>query len=233
MDFRKEEIDYSLYVVTDRDLMSSATIEDCVERAIDGGCTLVQLREKSVSSLEFYRLAERVKTICDSRRVPLIINDRIDIALAVGAAGVHVGQSDLPATAVRKLIGPDKLLGVSATTLDEAMRAEKDGADYLGIGAMFPTGTKTDADIVSMEDLKKIRKAVSIPLVVIGGINEQTVPLFKGTGIDGLAVVSAVIAQPDIAAAARRMKMLFHPSAAREAPLSRGNDRREWQPLEN
>jgi thiamine-phosphate pyrophosphorylase len=209
MEFRKEEIDWSLYVVTDRDLMSSATLEESVERSIDGGCTLVQLREKSISSLEFFRLAERVKAICDSRRVPLIINDRIDIAIAIDAAGVHIGQRDLPAAVVRKLIGPDKLLGVSATTLKEAMQAEKDGADCLGVGAMFATGTKTDAGLVTLDELKKIRAAVSIPIVVIGGINEQTVSLFQGTGIDGLAVVSAVISQSDVTVAAQKMKRLF------------------------
>ncbi|MGE4489400.1 MAG: thiamine phosphate synthase [Kiritimatiellales bacterium] len=209
MEFRKNKIDWSLYVVTDRGLMSSATIEESVERSIDGGCGVVQLREKEISSLEFFRLAERVKTICDHRRVPLIINDRVDVALAVDAAGVHVGQSDLPAAVVRKLIGPDKLLGVSATTLDEALQAEKDGADCLGVGAMFATGTKTDADIVTIDELRKIRAAVSIPIVVIGGINEQTVPLFKGTGIDGLAVVSAVISQSDVTAAAQKIKSLF------------------------
>lgn len=210
MAFRKTKIDYSLYVVTDRTLVSSATVADGIERAIDGGCTLVQLREKESTSLEFFRLAERVKTICDRRRVPLVINDRTDVALAIDAAGVHVGQSDLPAAVVRKLIGPDKLLGVSATTRDEAVQAEKDGADYLGVGALFPTGTKTDAKIVPLDELKKIRAAVALPIVVIGGINEQTVPLFRGTGIDGLAVVSAVLSQPDITAAARRMKALFH-----------------------
>jgi thiamine-phosphate pyrophosphorylase len=189
--------------------MSSATVEECVERAIDGGCTLVQLREKEISSLNFYHLAERINRICDRRRVPLIINDRIDVALAVGAAGVHVGQRDLPAGVVRGVIGKDRLLGVSAVTLEQAVQAQTDGADYLGVGAMFPTGTKTDAETVTMEELKKIREAVSIPLVVIGGINEQTVPLFKGTGIDGLAVVSAVISAQDIEKAARKMKSLF------------------------
>jgi thiamine-phosphate pyrophosphorylase len=207
--FPKNEIDYSLYVITDRALMSSATVEECVERAIDGGCTLVQLREKEISSLNFYHLAERINRICDRRRVPLIINDRIDVALAVGAAGVHVGQRDLPAGVVRGVIGKDRLLGVSAVTLEQAVQAQTDGADYLGVGAMFPTGTKTDAETVTMEELKKIREAVSIPLVVIGGINEQTVPLFKGTGIDGLAVVSAVISAQDIEKAARKMKSLF------------------------
>ncbi|MDK2857577.1 MAG: thiamine-phosphate pyrophosphorylase [Verrucomicrobiota bacterium] len=209
MVFPKNEIDYSLYVITDRALMSSATVEECVERAIDGGCTLVQLREKEISSLNFYHLAERINRICDRRRVPLIINDRIDVALAVGAAGVHVGQRDLPAGVVRGVIGKDRLLGVSAVTLEQAVQAQTDGADYLGVGAMFPTGTKTDAETVTMEELKKIREAVSIPLVVIGGINEQTVPLFKGTGIDGLAVVSAVISAQDIEKAARKMKSLF------------------------
>ena len=135
-----------------------------------------------------------------------IINDRVDVALAVGADGVHVGQSDLPAREVRRLIGPDMLLGVSCATVEEAMAAQADGADYLGVGAMFATDTKTDTRPVSTETLCAIRAAVDIPIVIIGGINPKTAPLFYGTGISGLAVVSAIVAQPDIAAAARQLK---------------------------
>jgi thiamine-phosphate pyrophosphorylase len=141
--------------------------------------------------------------------LPLLINDRVDLALAVEAAGVHVGQSDLPARVVRRLIGNDKILGVSVSTLQEAIKAEEDGADYLGVGAMFATGTKTDAVLVTMNELKKIRAAVSVPIVVIGGINKTTIPQFVDTGIDGIAVISALIAEKDIALAARQLKKLF------------------------
>ena len=205
----KHKIDYTLYLCTDRGLMSTDTIEECVEQALAGGCTVIQLREKDCSSREFFELAKRVKTITDAAGAPLIINDRADIALAVGAAGVHVGQSDLPAHIVRKIVGPDAIVGVSASTLEEAVQAEKDGADYLGVGAMYATATKDDAEIVTLEELKAIRAAVSIPIVVIGGINLSTIPNFKGMGIDGLAVVSAVVAQKDIAGAARGLIKAF------------------------
>lgn len=205
----KPDFDLTLYLVTDRGLMSTPTLEQAVEQAIDGGVTLVQLREKDASSLDFYRTALGVKRLTDAAGIPLIINDRVDIALAVDAAGVHVGQEDLPARTVRAVIGREKLLGVSVSTVEEAVQAERDGADYLGVGAMFATGTKTDAELVSMEELKKIRSAVSLPIVVIGGIHEDTVPLFQGTGVDGVALVSAIIAAQDIAAASRSMKLLL------------------------
>ena len=205
----KNKMDYTLYLCTDRNLMTTKTIEESVELAIQGGCTVVQLREKDCSSLEFYQLALRVKAITDPYHVPLIINDRMDIALAVNADGVHVGQSDLPASVVRKMIGQDKILGVSASSLAEAVQAQNDGADYLGVGAMYSTATKTDAENVTLAELKEIRKAVSIPIVVIGGINKDTVGNFKGLGIDGLAVVSAIVAQKDIAAAAHELVTLF------------------------
>ena len=204
----KGEINYSLYLCTDRGLMTSATIEESVEAAVRGGATVVQLREKDCSSREFYELGLRVREITARYGVPLFVNDRADIALAVGADGVHVGQSDLPCKAVRA-IAPGMLVGVSASSLAEAVQAERDGADYLGVGAMFATGTKTDAEIVSMEELEAIRRAVSIPIVVIGGINKQTIPAFQGKGIDGAAVVSAIVAQPDPEAAARGLLQLW------------------------
>ena len=197
--------DYTLYLVTDRQLMSCDSLTEAVEQAILGGCTMIQLREKELSSLEFYNQAVAVKQVTDKYHIPLIINDRIDIAMAVQATGVH----DLPAAAVRKVIGENMLLGVSASSIAEAIQAQQDGADYLGVGAMFPTGTKTDADSVSMEELQKIRAAVSLPIVVIGGINKGNAGRFKPMGIDGLAVVSAIIAQSDIKAAAAELKDLF------------------------
>ncbi len=205
----KNKIDYTLYLCTDRDLMSSATIEENVELAIKGGCTVIQLREKNCSSKEFYDLAVSVKKITDKYNVPLIINDRVDIAMAVDAAGVHIGQSDLPADVVRRIIGDDKIIGISTAKLDEALKAVKDGADYLGVGAMYSTDTKTDARPVTMEELKEIRKNVDIPIVVIGGINMNTLGNFKNMGIDGLAVVSAIVAQPDVEKAAKDMYEAF------------------------
>ena len=151
-----------------------------------------------------------LKEITQRAEVPLIINDRVDIALAVDADGVHIGQSDLPAAVVRKMIGPDKIVGVSTATVEEAKRAQADGADYIGVGAMFDTSTKLNTRTVTMEQLADIRKAVSIPVVVIGGVNENNAGQFNGTGIDGLAVVSAIIAKPDIEAAARKLKEVFH-----------------------
>ena len=209
----KSNIDYTLYLVTDRALMRTDTLEEAVEQAIAGGCTMIQLREKDASSLDFYQTAMGIREITAKHHVPFLINDRADIALAVGADGVHVGQSDLPARVVREMIGKDRLLGVSVSTEGEAVRAMEDGADYIGVGAMYPTGTKTDAGIVSMDELKRIREAVPIPIVVIGGINQTTVPDFAGTGIDGLAVVSAVIAREDIAGAARELIRILGSSA--------------------
>ncbi len=201
--------DYSLYLVTDRMRMSTKTLGEAVEQAVIGGCTMVQLREKEILSLDFYVLASEMKKITDRYGIPLIINDRIDIAMAVGATGVHIGQKDIPADIARKVIGKDMLLGVSAVSAAEAVNAAKAGADYLGVGAMFPTRTKPDAGFVSMEELGRIRKAVDIPIVVIGGISKENAMLFQPMGIDGLAVVSAVIAQPDIKKSAADLKSLF------------------------
>ena len=166
---------------------------------------MVQLREKELSSLDFYWQAIKIKQITDSYHIPLIINDRVDIALAVGAEGVHVGQSDLPCSVVRRLVGDDMIIGVSVSELSEAVKAEADGADYIGVGAMYATGTKTDASLVTLDELDRIRRAVHIPIVVIGGINKSTIPNFKHRGIDGIAVVSAIAAQPDVEKAAREL----------------------------
>ena len=204
------KLDYSLYLVTDRVLMSTQTLAEAVEQAIFGGCTMVQLREMECSWLVFYEQALEVKQVTDRYEVPLIINDRVDIALAVQAAGVHIGQSDLPVPDVRRLIGMEMLLGVSVSSSEEAGQAMEDGADYLGVGAMFPTGTKTDANVVSMEELQRIRRITNLPIVVIGGINLDNAGLFRPMGIDGLAVVSAIIGQPDIRKAAAQMKEAFY-----------------------
>lgn len=201
----KPNIDYTLYLVTDREIMSTEKLETAVEQAILGGCTVIQLREKNCSSLEFFEIAISIKEITDRYQIPLIINDRIDIALAVDASGVHIGQSDMPARIVRKLIGNNKILGVSASNFEEAMKAYKDDADYLGVGAMFITDTKTDARFTSMDELAQIRKYIPLPIVVIGGINKTTIPIFKGIDVNGFAMVSAIISQPDIKAAAQNL----------------------------
>ncbi|WP_315081099.1 thiamine phosphate synthase [uncultured Clostridium sp.] len=205
----KNKIDYSIYLVTDRDLMSTSTLEEAVEKAILRGATLVQLREKECSSHDFYETALKIKKITQKHNIPLIINDRVDIALAVDADGIHIGQSDLPATIVRKIIGEDKIVGVSAGDLDEALKAQKDGADYIGVGAMYSTGTKKDATSTTMDELKEIIKTVSIPVVAIGGINKERVKDFREINIDGLAIVSAIIAQKDIEKATRELKEEF------------------------
>lgn len=205
--------DYSLYLVTDRLCMSTKTLTEAVEQAIMGGCTMVQLREKDISSSDFYDLAVEIKRVTDQYTIPLIINDRIDVALAAGAAGVHIGQKDIPAHIARKIIGRDMLLGVSVHSVQEAEMAAKAGADYLGVGAMFSTETKPDAVRVSMEELGRIRRAVNLPIVVIGGICRENAALFSSMGIDGLAVVSAIIAQDDIKQAANALKSVFITSA--------------------
>lgn len=202
----KHKIDYTLYLVTDRRLMSCKTIEESVSLAIDGGASVVQLREKDCSSRKFYELAIRVKRITEPHNVPLIINDRIDIALAANADGVHLGQSDIPCREARKILGADKFIGVSAALPEEAAQAQADGADYLGVGAVFTTKTKTNTRPVTPEIIKQIRAAVTIPFVVIGGINTENIKELYGLGINGAAVVSAVVAQPDITAAARKMR---------------------------
>lgn len=210
MGYRKD-IDYTLYLVTDRELMQEGkTITEAVEEAILGGVTLVQLREKRVSTLEYYNIACEVKAVTDRYDVPLIIDDRLDIALAVDAAGLHVGQEDLPAKVAREILGPDKILGVSARNLDEALEAKNAGADYLGVGAMFETSTKDDPVYVSIDELKRITKEIDIAVVAIGGVNENTIDRLKGTNIDGIAVVSAIIGKEDIRGAARDLLERFN-----------------------
>ncbi|SCM82432.1 Thiamine-phosphate synthase [uncultured Sporomusa sp.] len=190
-------VDYSLYLVTDRDCLGGKELVATVEQALQGGATVVQVREKNLSTLEFFQVTSRIKSITDKYGVPLIVNDRADIALAVDAAGLHIGQEDLPLAVARRLLGPDKIIGVSASTLEEALLAQEQGADYLGVGAVFPTNTKDDADSVSLAALKSIKEQVRIPVVAIGGINRSNVQPVMETGIAGVAVVSAVIAAQD------------------------------------
>ena len=204
--------DYRLYLVTDRNCLQQQTLEQAVEQAILGGVTLVQLREKAIASKEFYERALRIKAICHHYNVPLLINDRVDIALAVEADGVHIGQSDLPCGVVRQLLGKDKIIGVSARTAQQAIQAQADGADYLGVGAMFATSTKADAQTVTIASLTQIRQAVTLPIVAIGGINHTTLPALQqalqaaDTSIDGVAVVSAILGQKDVKLASQQLK---------------------------
>lgn len=195
-------------MVTDRAWLNGKQLEDDVEAAILGGVTIVQLREKDLSSKDFFTTALKIKQVTDHYRIPLIINDRLDIALAVDAAGLHVGQSDLPPAIARRLLGPGKILGVSVANQEEAVQAERAGADYLGAGAVFPTGTKQDADYVDYHELQRITGAVKIPVVAIGGINEANALRLKGSGIKGIAVVSAVFGKSDPQKAAETMKRI-------------------------
>lgn len=207
----KSKIDYSLYLCTDRSLMTAPTLELAVNDAIKGGCTVVQLREKHATSREFYQLALSLKRITGYYGIPLIINDRLDIAAAVNAEGVHLGQKDLPADIARAVLGEEKIIGVSANNLQAAINAELDGADYIGVGAVFQTSTKTDTKPVTIDKLKEIRSAVKIPMVAIGGIKRSNISQLNGMGINGVAVVSAVIGSKNITAAARELKALFNP----------------------
>ena len=205
----KPSIDYTLYLVTDSQLMTTPTLEQAVEQACKGGVTLVQLREKHLNTPDFTQLALKIKQVTDRFDVPLIINDNIEVALKVNAVGVHVGQDDMNAREVRAVIGEDKIIGVSVSNTDEAIQAQLDGADYLGIGAMSFTSTKPDAKVVGLEQLPRILEAVNIPSVVIGGINAQTIPHFAGMNLAGYSVVSAIIAQPDICAAAKHLRKVI------------------------
>ncbi len=194
-----------LYVVTDRSWLGENLLEDQVEEIIQAGASFIQLREKELSFNEFVRVGKKIKEITGENKIPFVINDNIEVALALDADGVHVGQSDMNARNVRALIGEDKILGVSVRTVEQALLAIEHGADYLGVGAVFSTSTKNDAEDVAFETLRAICDAVSIPVVAIGGINEKNIMELKGTGIDGVAVVSAIFAKPDVGAATREL----------------------------
>ena len=206
---KKEDIDYSVYLVTDRRNKTDEEFFYFIEEAIKGGTTVVQLREKTASTKEFYELALKVKEITSRYDVPLLINDRIDIALAVDSEGVHIGQDDMPADIAREIIGEDKILGVSASTVEEAKKAEKDSADYIGSGAVFPTATKDDADSVSKEELKEIVDSIDIPVVAIGGITVENANTLKGSGIAGFSVVSAIMSAEDPKVASKKLKEIY------------------------
>lgn len=199
----KAQPDYSIYLVTDDGCLQGRALIDCVREALEGGVTLVQYRAKTASSAEMYAEALQLKALCDSFNVPLIINDRLDIAMAVGAAGVHLGQDDLPCAAARKLLGEDYIIGVSAHNPAEAKAALQSGADYLGCGAVFGTATKADVKKLGTEGLAAICKAKGLPVVGIGGVTADNYREVRAAGADGAAIVSGILAQPDIRATVR------------------------------
>lgn len=204
---RLNKEDLLLYAVTDRRwLKDGETLVTRTEEAIDGGVTFVQLREKDLDEKNFEREGRELKELCRKRGVPFVINDNVELAAKLDADGVHVGQSDMEALDVRKIIGGDKILGVSAQTVEQAVTAEKHGADYLGVGAVFPTGSKDDAAEVSYDTLKAICDAVKIPVIAIGGITEDNVAELSKSGICGIAVISALYAKEDIKSAAQRLR---------------------------
>lgn len=194
----KTQPDYSIYLVTDDGCLQGRALIDCVREALEGGVTLVQYRAKTASSAEMYAEALQLKALCDSFKVPLIINDRLDIAMAVGAAGVHLGQDDLPCSAARKLLGEDYIIGVSAHNPAEAKAALQSGADYLGCGAVFGTATKADVKKLGTDGLAAICKAKGLPVVGIGGVTADNYREVRAAGADGAAIVSGILAQPDI-----------------------------------
>lgn len=199
----KAQPDYSIYLVTDDGCLQGRPLIDCVREALEGGVTLVQYRAKTASSAEMYAEALQLKALCDSFKVPLIINDRLDIAMAVGAAGVHLGQDDLPCAAARRILGEDYLIGVSAHNPAEAKAALQSGADYLGCGAVFGTATKADVKKLGTDGLAAICKAKGLPVVGIGGVTADNYREVRAAGADGAAIVSGILAQPDIRATVR------------------------------
>lgn len=195
-----------LYAVTDRAWTGEQTLYEQVELALQGGATFIQLREKTLDRPAFVQEARELKALCARYRVPFVINDEVSIAMEVDADGVHVGQSDMEAGDVRARLGEGKIIGVSAQTVEQAILAQQRGADYLGVGAVFPTGSKDDADDVSHETLKAICEAVDIPVIAIGGIGAHNVAQLRGTGICGIAVISAIFGQKDIRSATAELK---------------------------
>lgn len=197
-----------LYAVTDSMWLNGRTLPEVVREALEGGVTFMQIREKELPYEEFLALAGEVKKVTDAYHVPYVVNDEIDIAKAIDADGVHIGQSDRALTEARQILGPDKIIGVSTQTVEQAVEAEKNGADYLGVGSVFTTSTKLDADAVPPDTLRAICEAVSIPVVAIGGINKYNILELKGLGIDGVAVVSAIFAAKDIKGATGKLRQL-------------------------
>ncbi len=207
--FSKEEIKKSmcLYAVTDSMWLGNRTLPEVVKEALEGGATFLQIREKNLVYPEFVKLATEVKAVTDAYHIPYVVDDDVELAKEIDADGVHIGQSDLVLVEARRVLGPDKIIGVSAHSVAEAIEAERNGADYLGVGSVFTTSTKLDAEAVSKAALKEICEAVSIPVVAIGGIQKDNMLQLKGTKVDGVAVVSAIFAAPDVQQAAKELRM--------------------------
>jgi len=202
-------IDYSLYLCTNSEMNNDYSIDECVEQAINGGVTIVQVREKNKSLEEFLNIANKIKNITDSHKIPLIINDNIDIALKINADGIHIGQSDISCQEARNILGSQKIIGVTVSNLKEAKEAISNGATYLGVGAIYQSTTKKDAAIVGEEELRKIVEYSSIPVVVIGGINMNTIPKLKGIKIDGYAMIRPILAKGNIIETTKKLKELI------------------------
>ncbi len=204
MKFHKKDL--LLYAITDRSWLGESTLYQQVEQALIGGATFIQLREKNLDEESFLKEALEIKGLCNRYNVPFVINDNVDIALKIGADGVHVGQSDMQANNVREILGNDKIIGVTAKTVEQALIAQKRGADYLGVGAVFSTSTKADAKGIDGNTFKAICNAVHIPVVAIGGINQENVSKLKGYGMNGVAVISGIFGQKDIKTATENLK---------------------------
>lgn len=202
----EKDLDLTLYLVTDSTYHTEESFLKTVEEACKGGVTLIQLREKNIGGREYLEKAVKIKEITDRYRVPLIIDDRVDVALACGAAGVHVGSSDLPVAVARKLMGPHKIVGATAKTVEAAKKAYEDGADYLGVGAIYPTTTKVVTILTEVSTLQSICQAVPIPAIAIGGLNSSNLDILEGTSIAGIAVVSAIMKAENPKAAAEELK---------------------------
>ena len=210
MKFTKDEIRSAmlLYAVTDRAWLGACTLPEVAEEVLQNGATFLQVREKGMDHAAFLAEAGELKALAGRYHVPFVVNDSVEVALECGADGVHVGQSDIRGRDIRALIGPDKILGISANTVETALAAQRAGADYIGVGAVFGTTTKKDAKNLSVEQLRAICDAVDIPVVAIGGIGAENLLQLRGSGVDGVAVVSAIFAQPDPGAAAKRLRAL-------------------------
>ena len=210
MKFTKDEIRSAmlLYAVTDRAWLGARTLPEVAEEVLQNGATFLQVREKGMDHAAFLAEAGELKALAGRYHVPFVVNDSVEVALECGADGVHVGQSDIQGRDIRALIGPDKILGISANTVETALSAQKAGADYIGVGAVFGTTTKKDAKNLTVEQLRAICNAVDIPVVAIGGISADNILALRGSGVDGVAVVSAIFAQPHPGAAAKRLRAL-------------------------
>jgi len=202
-------INYSVYLCTNSEMNNKYSIEECVEKAIKGGVTFVQVREKNKSQQEFLKIAKKIKKITDTYSIPLVINDNIDVAIKVNADGIHIGQSDISCLEARKILGNDKIIGVTVSNLEEAKEAISSGATYLGVGAIYKSNTKKEAVVVGEKELKKIADYSTIPVVVIGGINKNTIPLLKEIKIDGYAMISPILSENNITEATKEIKKII------------------------